>query len=99
MTTKARRTLGGWIWFALMVGGWVLFFALVLFSEATLSELWRELRSWPIVVEGLVWLLLFPLVLATAVWESSWDGWVRVLLVCCFAGAWSAMFFPRRTGL
>jgi len=30
-------------------------------------------------------------------WESSWDTWLRVLLVCCFALAWSAMFFPRRT--
>jgi hypothetical protein len=96
MTSEARRTLGGWIWFAAMVGGWVFFFALVLFYESTLSDLWNELRSWPLIVEGLVWLLLFPLVLATAVWESSWDTWLRVLLVCCFAVAWSAMFFPRR---
>ena len=97
MTAQKRRTLGGWIWFAAMIGGWALFFGLVLFSEATLSDLWEELGSWPLVVEGLVWLLLFPLVLATAVWESSWDDWLRLLLVCCFALAWSAMFVPRRT--
>jgi hypothetical protein len=78
-----------------MVGGWSLFFALVLFGESTLSDLWEGLRDLPIVVEGLVWLLLFPLVLATGVWESSWQTWVRVVLVACFAVGWSIAFFPR----
>jgi hypothetical protein len=48
MTAQKRRTLGGWMWFAAMIGGWALFFGLLLFSEATLSDLWHELRGWPL---------------------------------------------------
>jgi hypothetical protein len=92
----SRRTVGGYVWLALMLGGWTVFFALLVFSQSTVGELWRELRDLPIVVEGLVWLLLFPFALATAVWESSWDSWLRLLLVCCCALVWSALFFPRR---
>lgn len=78
-----------------MIGGWSVFFALVLFAESTLPDLWDGLRDLPLVVEGLVWFLLFPLVLATGVWESSWQTWLRVLLVACFAVGWSVAFFPR----
>jgi hypothetical protein len=94
--TELHRTLGGWIWFVLMIGGWSAFFGLLLFSEPRLAELWAELRDLPLLVEGLVWLMLFPLVLATAVWESSWDDPLRFALVCAFALAWSTMFFPRK---
>lgn len=97
MTREKRRTRGGWVWFGAMIAGWMLFFGLALFGESRLSELWDGLRAWPLALEALVWLLLFPLVLATAVWESSWDDWLRVVLVSCFALAWSVMFFPRRT--
>jgi len=92
----ARRPLSGWVWFALMVGGWGVFLVLVLFAEPTLSDLWEGLSDLPLVIEGLVWLLLFPLVLATGVWESSWETWLRVLLVVCFAVGWSFAFFPRK---
>jgi hypothetical protein len=95
-TAVARRPLSGWIWFALIIGGWSAFLVLVLFSESALSNLWEGLRDLPLLVEGLVWLLFFPLVLATAVWESSWETWLRVLLVACFTLGWSLAFLPRR---
>jgi hypothetical protein len=79
-----------------MVGAWIAFFALLLFSEATLGELWRDVRDLPLLVEGAVWLALFPLVLALGVWDSGLAEWVRLVLVCTFALAWSAAFFPRR---
>jgi hypothetical protein len=93
---STRRPLSGWIWFALMIGGWSALFALVIFAEAALSDLWEGLRDLPLLAEGLVWLLIFPLVLATAVWESSWQTGLRILLVVCFALGWSLAFFPRR---
>jgi hypothetical protein len=78
-----------------MVGGWGVFFALLVLAEGTLSALWDSLRELPLLVEGLIWVLLFPLVLATGVWESSWQTWPRLLLVVCFAVGWSLAFFPR----
>lgn len=94
-SAPARRPLSGRVWFGLMVGGWGVLLALVLFAGSTLGDLWDGLRDLPLVVEGLIWLLLFPLVLATGVWESSWQPWLRVLLVACFAVGWSIAFFPR----
>lgn len=93
---SAPRAPGGYVWFAAMVGGWVTFFALLLLSEPILGDLWHEIRGLPLVLEGLVWFLLFPFVLALGVWDSSWEGWVRLGLVCGFAVVWSLMFWPRR---
>jgi hypothetical protein len=92
-----RRTIGSYVWFALMAGGWAVFLGLLLFSEPTLQELWERLRQLPLLGEGVVWILLFPLVLALAVWNSDREGWLRLLLVAGFALAWSAAFFPRPT--
>ena len=77
-----RRSLGDWIWFALMAGGWVTFLGLLLFSEPRLRELYETIRDLPLLIEGLVWLVFFPFMLAVTVWESSWDTWLRVLAVC-----------------
>jgi hypothetical protein len=89
----ARRGRGG---FVLMVAGWVVFFGLLVASEPTLGELWHDVRDLSLVVEVVVWLLLFPFVLGLGVWDSGWDGWLRLLLVCCFAIGWSIAFWPRR---
>jgi len=91
-----QRTIGGWIWFALMLGGWSVFLFLACGAEDTLSKMWRDLQALPLALELLTWLLLFPLVLATAVWESSWETGVRIALVLLFVLAWSAAFFPRK---
>lgn len=96
--TRAHTT-GDNIWFALMVGGWATFFALLTLSEPTVGDLWQAVRELPLVVEGLVWLLFFPFILALGVWESSWETWLRVLLVGCFAVGWSVVFWPRRRKL
>ena len=94
-TKPFRSPLSGWIWLAAMVGSWVVFFYLALFRESTLAEIWQAIRDLPLLVEGIVWLLFFPLVLGTAVWESSWETWLRALLVICFAAGWSFAFVPR----
>ena len=91
-----RPPTAGLVWFALMVGGWALFFAVLLTSEPTLGSLRDGVRGLPLVLEGVVWLALFPFVLALTVWESSWSEWVRFALVACCAAGWSLAFYPRR---
>jgi hypothetical protein len=93
-SAPTRRTSGAWIWFALMAGGWMAFFALLLFSTPTLGELRDTIRDLPLLIEGLLWLVFFPFVLAVTVWDSAWDTWLRVLAVCSFALGWSVMFYP-----
>jgi hypothetical protein len=93
---KTRWTPGATFWFAAMVGAWLAFFGLLLFSEPTLGELRRDVRDLPLLVEGAVWLAMFPLVLALGVWDGGLAEWLRFALVCLFAVAWSAAFFPHR---
>ena len=91
-----RRPIGGLAWFAAMVSGWLTFYALLLFSEQTLSDLWQWIRALPLLVEGLVWLLAFPFVLALGIWDSTWETGLRLLLVGCCAVGWSLAFWPRK---
>lgn len=91
-----RSRAVGFAWFAAMVGGWVAFYALMLFSEATLRDLYDRVRELPLVLEGVVWIAFFPYVLALTIWSSSWEEWLRFLLVACCAVGWSLAFYPWR---
>ena len=105
MTTSSHRTpratrrwtIPATIWFGGIVAGWIAFFALLLFSGSTLSELWSDVRALALAWEVLVWVGAFPFVLALGVWETSWPDWVRVALVCSFAVGWSLASVPRAT--
>ena len=89
-----RSAKAGLFWFAAMVGGWICFAALLLFSEPTLGDIWEWIRGLPLLVEGLVWLAAFPFVFALGIWESSWGAGLRVALVGCCAVGWSLAFWP-----
>jgi hypothetical protein len=91
-----RRPIGGLAWFAAMVSGWLTFYALLLFSEQALSDLWQWIRALPLLIEGLVWLLAFPFVLALGIWDSTWETGLRLLLVSGCAMGWSLAFWPRK---
>jgi hypothetical protein len=89
-----RRPLGATLWFGWMVGLWIAFFV-ALFADR-LDEVWHWVRDLPLLVELLAWLLAFPWLLGTAVWESSWPSWLRLVLVVTFAAGWTLMSIPRR---
>ena len=94
----ANNRIGGFVWFGLMAGGWIAFVVLASTSGTTLDDLHGRLRDLPLVVEALVWFLLFPYVLALTVWESAWAEWLRAILVGAFASGWSLAFYPWRRG-
>jgi hypothetical protein len=74
---------------------WAGFFALL--GADRIEGIWSWLHDLPLLVELLVWVALFPWLLGSAVWTSSWDGWLRLLLVVTFAFGWSLASIPRRT--
>lgn len=88
---RASAASGGW--FVWMVGLWVTFF--VLLNAGRLDEVAASIRDLPIVLELLAWLVLFPWVLATAVWTSSWSEGLRMTLVVLFAIGWILISIPR----
>lgn len=86
-----------WVWFAVMVGGFAAFWSLAVTSPETIDRAWSHVRNLPLLAEGAVWVIAFPLVLSLAVWESSWAEWVRILLVTSFTITWSLLFYPKQS--
>jgi hypothetical protein len=89
----ASARVGGVAWRVFMVGMWIAFF--VAFLGDRLGDIWQWARDLPLVVEFGLWLLMFPWLLGTVVWESSWAPWLRVCLVASFAIGWTLISIPR----
>ena len=85
--------VGGVAWLAFMVGMWIAFFVALL--DDRLGQVWQCVRDLPLLFELGLWLLSFPWLLGTAVWESSWALWLRVCLVASFAMTWTLISIPR----
>jgi hypothetical protein len=90
----AASRLGGVAWLVFMVGMWILFFVALVGDR--LDDVWQWARELPLVLELGLWLLSFPWLLGTAVWESSWAPWLRACLVASFAIAWMLISIPRQ---
>jgi hypothetical protein len=84
---------GGVAWLAFMVGMWIAFFIALLGDR--LGDVLQWVRDLPLLFELGLWLLSFPWLLGTAVWESSWARWLRVCLVASFAIGWTVISIPR----
>jgi hypothetical protein len=85
--------VGGVAWLVFIVGMWIAFFLALLGDR--LGDIWQWARDLPLVLEFGLWLLMFPWLLGTAVWESSWAPWLRVCLVASFAVGWTLISIPR----
>ena len=85
--------VGGLIWLVFMVGMWIAFFATLAADQLHAVQVW--MRDLPLLAELGLWLLAFPWLLGTAVWESSWAPWLRTLLVAAFAIGWTLISLPR----
>ena len=92
----AGSRIAGFAWFAAVTGGWIVFYALMLLSEPTLGRLHDGVAGLPLVLDGLVWFVFFPCVLALAIWDSSSAEGLRLALVACCAVGWSLAFYPWR---
>lgn len=92
---KPAPALEGVAWFALMVGMWSAFYALLIASPETLADMWRRLTELPLAAEIAMWILVFPWALGIYVWERSWDEWVRLLLVALFGAVWMRVSAPK----
>jgi hypothetical protein len=67
---------------------WGACFALLVTGQ--LDAVWNWVRDLSLAGEVVAWIVCFPWLLGTAVWGSSWAGWLRVLLVVVFAIGWTS---------
>jgi hypothetical protein len=71
----------GSMFFAVMAGLWGAFVTLLAVSPHTLDDAYDWLRALPLFWEILMWILTLPWTVAYLVYETSWQHWVRVILV------------------
>ena len=71
---------------------WVGFGWALIVSQGSLDQAWQWVRSLPLVVQGLVWLLFLPALIALWVWETTWPIIMRLVVVAGLAW-WSLMIF------
>jgi hypothetical protein len=73
---------------------WLAFGIALVRTPLLVDDAWRRLRSLPLLVQGLVWLLLLPVVAGVCVWHTSWPQAARLAIVACLAGWNLVMFVP-----
>lgn len=81
--------------FAIFAVLWVAFGAALLWSQGSLDAAWQWVRSLPLMVQGIVWLLFLPVVIGLWVWETTWPLLMRVLLIVGVASWNLIVFLPR----
>lgn len=74
---------------------WLGFGAALLFNRELLNQSWHRFRSWNILIQLLVALLVLPVVLGLWIWQTRWPAWVRLVLVMGLAWMTEYTFFPR----
>lgn len=81
--------------FVLFAVIWVAFGVALIWSQGSLDTAWQAIRSLPLIVQGIVWLLFLPVMLGLWIWETTWPLILRLLLVAGIAGWNLLIFLPR----
>jgi ABC-type amino acid transport system permease subunit len=84
-----------WVLFGVFAVIWLAFAAGLVWSQGSLDQTWQTVRSWPILVQLVAWLLFLPVMLGLWVWETTWPFIVRLVLVVGIAGWNLLVFLPR----
>jgi len=74
---------------------WVGFGAAIVMSQGSLDAAWQWIRSLPILVQVVVWILFLPVVFGLWVWETTWPLVVRLVLVAGLAFWNLIVFLPK----
>ena len=78
--------------FALM---WAAFGIALVWSQGSLDAAWQWVRSLPLLLQGLVWLLFLPVTFGLWVWETTWPVILRLVLIGGVAFWNLLVFLPR----
>jgi len=76
---------------------WIAFAAALLFNRGLLDTVWQSFRSWPLVIQIVVGLLVLPVALGLWIWETTLALWLRLILVVGLGMVTIYVFFPWKT--
>ncbi len=82
--------------FAILSILWLGFTAALVFNQALLDTAWQMLRSLPLIVQGVIWLLILPVAAGLWIWETSWPLWLRLVLVIGLGFVTIYTFLPKK---
>ena len=82
----------GFVIFALL---WIGFGIALVTSQGSLDQAWQSVRSLPLIVQGVVWLLFLPVLIGLWIWETTWPMVLRLTLVAGLAWWSLVMFIPK----
>jgi ABC-type amino acid transport system permease subunit len=74
---------------------WVAFGVGLVWSQGTIDQAWEFIRSLPLLVQLVVWVLFLPVMVGLWIWETTWPLVLRLLLVVGVAGWNLLVFLPR----
>lgn len=74
---------------------WVAFGVALIWSQGSLDATWQTIRSLPLIVQAVVWLLFLPVAAGLWIWETTWPMLLRLLLVIGIAGWNLLVLLPR----
>ena len=75
---------------------WIGFAAALLFKRDLLDTTWQAFRSWPLILQLVVGLLVLPVVLGLWIWQTSWPLLLRLVLVLGLGWVTVYTFVPRQ---
>lgn len=94
-TVSVPTQVPGSTWLAAMAGLWGAFVTLLAVSPASLDDAYDWLRELPVVWEVLMWIVTLPWTLAYLAYDSSWQHWLRVVVVALIATVHLSISTPR----
>jgi ABC-type amino acid transport system permease subunit len=74
---------------------WVGFGIALIGSQPSIDEVWQTIRSWPLIVQILAWILVLPVMAGLWVWETTWPLVLRLVIVLSLAGGNLLILLPR----
>jgi hypothetical protein len=95
---RARWNVASSTWFLLIVGAWIAFGVAAASSPDTLTDFWHWGQRLSLAAEVGLWIGTLPWMLAIAVLETSWAGWLQITLIAALAVSWVVVSVPQATG-
>jgi hypothetical protein len=78
--------------FALFALLWLGFGYALIASQGSLDAAWQWVRSLPLLIQGLAWLVFLPVLVALWIWQTTWPIVLRLIVIAGLAW-WSLMMF------
>jgi hypothetical protein len=83
------------ILFAIFAILWMAFGAALIWSQGGLDAAWQWVRSLPLIIQGIAWLLFLPVMIGLWAWETTWPLIWRLVIIGGVAGWNLIVLLPR----